>query len=74
MSNDRQALVPLEQRAVDFYEDQIIAVIVEEEGERRIYVPMRPIVEYLGLAWPPQYSRIQRDPVLSAASRRGRGR
>ena len=72
------ALIPIAQRSVDFYEDQIIAVVVDTQGEscspeqrspeRRIYVPMRPIVEYLGLDWTGQYQRIQRDPVLSEAA------
>lgn len=53
---DEAALTPIAQRTVDFYEDQIVAVIVEEVGERRIYVPMRPIAEYLGLACPPVQS------------------
>ena len=67
MTEQPKALVPVEQRSVDFYEDQIIAVIVEGEDERRIYVPMRPIVDYLGLRWSGQYERIQRDPVLAEA-------
>jgi hypothetical protein len=66
--SEPKALIPIEQRSVDFYEDQILAVIVEVEGERRIYVPMRPIAQYLGLSWPAQTRRIQRDPVLAAAA------
>lgn len=45
--------------------DQLIAVEVEEAGRRRIYVPVRPITEYLGLDWSAQYRRINRDPILS---------
>jgi hypothetical protein len=65
--SDETALIPVEQREIDFYEDQITAVLVEEEdgGRREVYIPIRPLVDYLGLAWTGQYERIQRDPVLS---------
>jgi hypothetical protein len=64
--SDETALIPVEQREITFYEDQITAVLVEEEdGERRVYVPIRPLVDALGMAWSGQYERIQRDPVLS---------
>ncbi|RMG94933.1 MAG: DUF892 family protein [Chloroflexi bacterium] len=59
------ALVPIEQKQVIFYDDEITAVLVQVEGERRIYVPLRPICEYLGLDWSAQTRRIRRDPVLS---------
>ncbi|MCZ7568797.1 MAG: ORF6C domain-containing protein [Ardenticatenaceae bacterium] len=61
------ALVPLEERAVAFHEDTIRAAAVEVAGERRIYVPIRPIVEYLGLDWSAQRQRIMRDEVLAEA-------
>jgi hypothetical protein len=71
MSNNTtsMALVPIEEKTVLFYEDEIIAVAVEEEGERRVYVPMRPISEYLGLDWSAQRQRIGRDDVLAEAIR-----
>jgi hypothetical protein len=59
--NDDQALVPQEQRTVDFYGDPITVVIVDREP----YIPIRPICEYLGLSWTGQRDRILRDPVLS---------
>ena len=58
-------LIPVEERAIEFYEDNLTAVAVEVEGRRRVYVPLRPICDYLGLSWPGQFERIQRDPVLS---------
>jgi hypothetical protein len=32
-----------------------------------VYVPLRPICDYLGLAWNGQFQRINRDPVLTEA-------
>lgn len=61
------ALVPLEERTVEFHEDTIRAAAVEVAGERCIYVPVRPIVEYLGLDWSAQRQRIMRDEVLAEA-------
>ncbi|MEW5988458.1 MAG: phage antirepressor N-terminal domain-containing protein [Chloroflexota bacterium] len=69
MSNEGKALIPIEEKLVDFYGDELAAVLVQDDiGEVQVYVPVRPICSYLGLAWPPQYSRIQRDPVLSEAA------
>jgi hypothetical protein len=56
-------LVPIEQKQVDFYEDAITAVRLKDG---RIFVPVRPIVESLGVDWNGQRRRINRDPVLSA--------
>lgn len=56
------ALIPIEQKTILFYEDELTAV---RAGDGRIFVPVRPIVERLGLNWSGQYSRIRRDPVLS---------
>jgi len=64
MSDDK-ALVPIDQRTVDFYGDSITAVLVDVAGEEQVYVPIRPICDFLGLSWPAQTRRIQRDPVLS---------
>jgi hypothetical protein len=60
-----KALIPVEQRDVTFYDDQIPAVIVEGG---RIYVPLRPIADFLGLSWPAQTRRLKRDAVLSEVS------
>lgn len=61
------ALVPLEQRQVVFYEDEITAVLIETSGRQEIYVPIRQICDYLGLAFAGQRARINRDNVLSEA-------
>ncbi|MBP8949631.1 MAG: ORF6C domain-containing protein [Candidatus Promineofilum sp.] len=57
-----RAIVPVEQKTIRFYEDEITAV---RAGDGSVFVPIRPIVERLGLNWSGQYSRIRRDPVLS---------
>lgn len=62
---DEKALVPIEQKQVLFYDDEITAVLVQLEDERQVYIPLRPICEYLGLDWSAQTRRIRRDPVLS---------
>ncbi len=59
-----KALIPVDQRQVLFYDDEITAVAVEQEGERQVYVPLRPICDYLGLDWSAQSRRVRRDPVL----------
>lgn len=55
----------LDQRQVDFYGDEITAVLVDHKPRPEIYVPLRPIVEFLGMDWAGQYQRLQRDPILS---------
>lgn len=56
------ALVPVEQKVVYFYDDEVTAVRLEDGS---IYIPLRPLCEALGLNWAGQFKRIQRDPVLS---------
>src|SRR6266568_6916509 len=65
MSDESTALVPIQEKHVNFYGDEIIAVLVEINGERQVYVPVRPITEYLGLAWSAQLQRMKRDEVLA---------
>ena len=62
MSEDK-ALVPVEQRQVEFYEDEITAVLLPDG---RVFVPVRPLVESLGLSWSSQLQRIRRDSVLKS--------
>lgn len=62
MSEDK-ALVPVEQRQVEFYEDEITAVRLTDG---RVFVPVRPLVESLGLSWSSQLQRIRRDSVLKS--------
>ena len=61
--NDESALMPVEQKEVQFYGDTIIAVRVEE-GD--VFVPVRPICDLLGVDWSAQRRRIVRDPVMGA--------
>jgi hypothetical protein len=60
--SDEKALVPVEQKTVEFYEDQVTAVRLAN-GD--VFIPLRPIVEGLGLDWASQTRRINRDPVLA---------
>ena len=62
---EEKGLVPVEQKQVLFYEDEITAVLVQTEGPPQVFVPLRPICEQLGVTWPSQLNRINRDPVLS---------
>jgi len=58
--------VPIEQKTVIFYDDEFPVVLIEEERRRQVFVPVRPICDFLGVDWSAQYRRIGRDPVLSA--------
>lgn len=60
MSDDKQLTV-IEQREIGFYEDQVVAVKVEDGT---VFVPVRPICELIGIAWNGQYERIKREPIL----------
>lgn len=67
MSNEEKALVPIEEKTVDFYGDEIKGgIVIHPPSERRVYVPVRPLVDFLGVDWRGQRQRIRRDPVLSA--------
>ena len=63
-----QALTPTEQRTVMFYDDELTAVVVEESGRSVIYVPIRPLCDFLGVDRRGQQQRIERDAVLSEVS------
>ena len=52
----------MEQKQVLFYEDEVTAVRMSDGA---VYVPIRPLCDYLGVGWSGQYERLQRDPVLS---------
>ena len=60
-----KALVPIEQKQVLFYDDEITAVLVQLKGEEKVYVPVKPICEFLGVSWTGQLRRINRDAVLA---------
>lgn len=63
--SEEKALVPVEQKQVEFYGDTIIAVRTRGGG---IYVPIRPICDLLGVDWSAQRRRIARDPVMGEES------
>lgn len=63
--SDDNALVPVEQKAIFFYDDEITAVRTQDGG---VFIPIRPIVERLGLSWSGQRERINRDAVLSESA------
>lgn len=63
MSNN--ALEPIEQREVLFYEDEVTAVLVHSDEGDQVLIPIRPLCDRLGIAWSAQRQRILRDPVLS---------
>ncbi|MCL4805142.1 MAG: ORF6C domain-containing protein [Anaerolineae bacterium] len=63
--SDDSALVPIEQKVILFYEDEITAVRMENGA---VFVPIRPLVEQLGISWSGQRERINRDAVLSEES------
>ena len=60
--DEARALTPVEQKQVLFYDDEVTAVRLEDG---RIFVPIRPICELLGVSWTGQNDRINRDLVLS---------
>jgi len=72
MSEQSKALTPVEEKKVDVYGDEVPAVLVQldEAGQPVVYVPVRPICDYLGVAWSAQRLRINRDPVLSETTER----
>lgn len=63
-----EGLVPVEERVVEFYGDELVAVLVMTGEQPAIYVPLKPIADNMGLDWSAQYRRVQRDPILSEAS------
>ena len=66
MTDEQKALVPTEEKTIVFYDDELTAVMLAG-GE--IYAPVRRLCENLGLDWASQWRRIQRDEVLSEATR-----
>jgi ferritin-like metal-binding protein YciE len=71
MNDKTNALVPIDEREVVFYGDTLVAVLVPlpDMEMPQVYVPVKPLSDALGLAWSGQYERLQRDEVLSEASR-----
>ena len=46
-----KALVPLAEKQVEFYGDELTAVLVNIHNRSEIYVPVKPIADALGLDW-----------------------
>ena len=57
-----KVLVPIEQKTVVFYDDEVTAV---QMADGVVYVPIRPLCDYLGVDWSSQLQRINRDVVLA---------
>lgn len=57
-----KAIQPTEQKTVLFYDDEITAVRL---ADGRVFIPVRPLVERLGIDWNGQRRRIIRDAVMS---------
>ncbi len=64
MSQDN-ALVPVNEKRIDFYGDELRVFLVEDEP----YIPVRPICDYLGVSWSGQRERIMRDVVMAESVR-----
>ncbi|NHZ72435.1 MAG: hypothetical protein GWP17_05065, partial [Aquificales bacterium] len=60
-----KALIPIEQRTVIFYDDEITAVLVDVDGRQVVYIPLKLLCDYLGVNWDGQRQRLRRDPVLT---------
>lgn len=71
MTEQNSALIPIDERIVQFHSDELTAILVqiEEDEPPQVYVPIRPLCNYLGLNWAGQQQRIDRDPVLSEVAR-----
>lgn len=61
-ASDVRTLVPARERVVDFYGDPIP---VAQMADNEVYVPLRPLTDFLGLDASGQRQRVQRDRVLS---------
>ncbi len=61
-----EVITPLTEKVVDFYGDQI--PVAQANGDE-LYVPLRPLVEAIGLDRGSQQKRIQRDKVMAKRSR-----
>lgn len=64
--DQEKALVPLQVSQINFHGDELQVVLVETDGQRRAYVPVRQFCAHLGLDWASQYQRMKRDRVLTA--------
>lgn len=60
------AIVPAREQVVDFYGDPIP---VAQAADGELYVPLRPLTDFLGLLFSSQRLRVLRDDVLAARVR-----
>lgn len=58
--SDSKTLVPQSEKFVDFYGDRISLLLLDDTA----YVPLRPITDFLGMAWSSQRQRTLRDNVM----------
>ena len=65
MAEEQAALVPVFEQTVAFYGDIIPAARL---ADGTVMVPLRPIVDVLGLDWSAQTRRLRRDAVLASAT------
>lgn len=63
--SEQVALVPTEIRTVAFYGDEITGALVQIGGDPQVYIPVRPLCDFMGLNWSGQRQRILRDDVLA---------
>ncbi len=61
------SLVPPEEKRVDFYGDEIVAYVVRDPDAVQVYVPLRPLCQFMAISWPSQLNRIYRDDVLKTS-------
>lgn len=59
------SLQVIETREVEFHGDQLVGVLVIENGKETVYVPVKRLCDPLGLEISGQRQRIKRDEVLS---------
>lgn len=65
----KHKIVAIEQKEIPFQSKRITAVLVQDEnGRENVYVPLRPLVEGMGLTWQSQYNRIKRSSILDKST------
>lgn len=62
-----EVVTPLREQIVDFYGD---AIPVAQTADGGVWVPVRPLTDFLGLDFSAQRQRINRDEVLAEQARR----
>ena len=59
-------LSPIEQKQIEFQGSEVTAVMVQDEnGRENVYIPLKPLVEGIGLSWSGARERIKRNPILN---------